>query len=236
MLLLEITYAKSGSRKKETIERVYLSELGWGPACSKAYDGLRETLRDFVKLSYREISKSTDASDSDWAAVVTQCSPDKLDLPTMDQKHEPLAFLSSDFKGNQCNWSTYEKEGFAIYQVFRKMDYLLMVEGNIQVHTDHTNFIFVFNPQSIDRSLGRYDVKKVRRWAMYLSMYQYSITHISGVESFMSDIMTRWFSGYRLKKIAARRVSELLTQIDDLPVPGQSQFKIASLLQLLSVQ
>ena len=63
----------------------------------------------------------TDASDSHWAAVVSQCEPEELDKPFENQKHYPLAFLSSAFKNSELRWSTFEKEAYAILQVFKKI-------------------------------------------------------------------------------------------------------------------
>ncbi len=62
------------------------------------------------------------------------------------------------------------------------MEYLLMVEDHIQIYTDCRSFLFVFNPHSIDPSLGRDVVTKVQRWALYLSISQHSITHVAGVD------------------------------------------------------
>ncbi len=73
-----------------------------------------------VKLSYpkegHELCLYTDASDKYWSAVVTQTTKNQLDLPTEEQRHEPLAFLGSSFKGAELGWSTFEKEGFAIFR------------------------------------------------------------------------------------------------------------------------
>ena len=42
-----------------------------------------------------------------------------------DRSLEPLAFLSGSFKGSQLRWATVDKEGFAIVNTFRRLEYLL---------------------------------------------------------------------------------------------------------------
>lgn len=241
--ILEEAYEKSGSRKKKKIESMRLDDLSWGPEHTSSFQGLQRSLQNAVTLSHRDSKKSicifTDASDTHWAAVVTQCEPDQLNQSVMKQSHEPLAFLSSAFRRHESRWSTYEKEGFAIYQVFRKLDYMLMVEDNIQVFTDHRNFLFVFDPLSVEPSLGRYIVTKVQRWALYLSMFQYSINHVPGEENVMADIMTRWLSGYRRKTMSARRVrriSELLEAKDLIPKADEDTLELFSLESILKAQ
>jgi RNase H-like domain found in reverse transcriptase len=43
-----------------------------------------------------------------------------------EQNHQPLAFLSGEFKGAQQRWTVQEKEGFAIVDKVTKVDYLLL--------------------------------------------------------------------------------------------------------------
>ena len=42
-----------------------------------------------------------------------------------NMSHEPLAFLSDSFKGSQLRWATVDKDGFAIVNTFRGLEYLL---------------------------------------------------------------------------------------------------------------
>ena len=44
-----------------------------------------------------------------------------------NMSHEPLAFLSGSFEGSQLRWATVDKEGFAIVNTFRRLEYLFRV-------------------------------------------------------------------------------------------------------------
>ena len=123
--ILEQAYSKAGKRTAKTIRKVRLSTLSWGTDHHQSFKYLQDSLENAVRLSYPDPKKVscifTDASDRFWSGVVTQTNRDQLALPIESQRHEPLAFLSSAFKKAELNWTTFEKEGFAIFQTFEKL-------------------------------------------------------------------------------------------------------------------
>lgn len=185
--VLEEAYAISGSRTKKSIKSIQLTSLSWSVGHDELFRAFQEQLRETVKLSHRDSKKTlcvfTDASDAFWSGVVTQCEPGELDKEVNEQRHEPLAFLGAAFKGAEEWWTTFEKEAYAIYQVFQKMDYLFLCEQETHVHTDHRNLLFVFNPLALDSTLGRHVVHKVQRWGLFLSRFSYVIEHIEGTNN-----------------------------------------------------
>lgn len=126
-----------------------------------------------------------------------QCEISFLKLPTDEQSHPPLAFLGSEFDKTQKNWSTFEKERYAILQACEKMDYMLICEEDIHLFTNHRNLHFVFDSLSVKSTNARHVVNKVQRWALYLSRFQYTIEYIEGERNNTADMMTRWYKGYR---------------------------------------
>lgn len=115
--------------------------MSWGQEQQNAFNALQDSLRSAVNISHSDPEKETcvftDASESHWAAVVTQVETTELQKPVKEQKHHPLAFLSSSFKDAELNRSTFEKETFAILQVFKKLDYMLMNGKPVHRSTDH---------------------------------------------------------------------------------------------------
>lgn len=61
----------------------------------------------------------------------------------------------------------FEQEGYAIFQTFDKVDYLLLNEQPVHVFTDHRNLLFVFALLTMEPTLGRHAVTKVQRWALF---------------------------------------------------------------------
>ena len=228
--LIEAAYKHSGKRTTRSIKNIPLSSLSWGPKHEVTFNSLQESLRQAVKLSHPNPKKEkcvyTDASETHWAAVVTQCDQGELQKPVEEQRYEPLAFLSSSFKDSELHWSTFEKEGFAIYQTFQKLDYLLLGQKSAHLYTDHRNLLFVFNPLGMEPAIGRHIVNKVQRWALYLSRFHYTIEHVAGEKNVMADIMTRWYAGYRRKAVSAKvsSIRGLLMDKDIVSSPFSNNF------------
>lgn len=109
--LLEKAYAKAGgNRKKKSISKLSLEELGWDNTHSTAFIGLQEQLQEATRLAHRDpvliLCLHTDASDKHWAVCATQCHESELEKPVVDQNHQPLAFLSGTFSEREEHWTT----------------------------------------------------------------------------------------------------------------------------------
>lgn len=110
--LLEAAYAKAnGSRKKKSISKFKLSDLGWHNQHLPAFNDLQEQLKKATQPTHIDTSMTqcihTDASDCHWALAATQCMPEELNKPIQDQVHQPLAFLRGTFSEREELWSTY---------------------------------------------------------------------------------------------------------------------------------
>jgi RNase H-like domain found in reverse transcriptase len=139
-----------------------------------------------------------DASDRFYAGLVTQIDEEQLDLPMEEQDHQPLAFLSGEFKGAQLRWIVPEKEGFAIVDTVSKVDYLLLSHDEFSILSDHLNLTYIYNPLSEDPTLARHVVHKLQRWALKMSVFSYRMEHVlcaakdeSSVE-FMRPLLNSW--------------------------------------------
>lgn len=225
--LVQKAYAKSKKRTTKSIKSIRLASLGWNAEHEKAFHSLQEALKETITLTYPDLNKiicvHTDASDRFWAGVVTQSDTHELTKPKSEQQHEPLAFLGSEFKKAQAGWSTYEKEAYAIYQTFQRMDYFLIAAQDIRVYTDHRNLLYIFKPKEINPSTPQYVVSKVQRWALYLSQYQYTIEHVPGEQNEMADMISRWWKGYR-RDLKVNRVRQMVRAVDIMPSTQDEDF------------
>lgn len=59
-----------------------------------------------------------------------------------------------------------------------------------------TEIFRFFHPPAVERSLGRHNVLKFLRWALYISRLSYIIEHDPGELNTMVQMMTRWIQGY----------------------------------------
>ena len=194
-LVLDEAYQRSSRRTKQLLKNIDLSSLSWGTVHEKNFLDLQDTLKHAVGLSYpdaeQEMFVFTDASGRFLYVVITQCAPRDIYKHFPEQQHKPLAFLGSQLKKTDLFWTTFEKEGFAIFQAFTKLDYILMSYKPSHVYTDHRNLIFVFAPLTLEEALGGHVVSKMQRWAFFSSKFRYVIEHVKGEENVFADILPR---------------------------------------------
>ena len=194
--MLEKAYHINSSRTKRLAARIHLSSIGWGPSECQAFDACKHAIRNQITLAHRDYTKRlclfTDASDTIWAAFLSQVPPSALHLPVDQQPHEPLAFLSGRFNDTQLRWSTLEKEAFAIVTATRRLHWLLATNDGFDIFTDHNNIVFIFDPLSLTTDLSQSSVRKVLRWAVLMSLYNYTCVHIKGKHNIWADLLTRW--------------------------------------------
>lgn len=237
--VLEEAYTRSGRRTKRSIRGIQLRTLSWGAEHQRAFTDLQNSLRDAVKLAYpkpgRVLCVYTDASDRFWSGIVTQTDVESLKLPIEEHQHEPVALLGAEFKGAEGYWSTFEKEGFAIFQTFEKLDYLFLDESPVHVHTDHRNLLFIFAPLALEPAMGMHVVSKVQLWAIFLSRVDYSIEHIEGHRKIFTDILTRWTRGYRNERLSTRSICSILLASKQI-VPAASDIDWPGLEELRTAQ
>jgi hypothetical protein len=97
-----------------------------------------------------------------------------------EQDHQPLSFMSGEFKGAQLRWTVTEKECFAIVDTVTKMNYLLLGHDEFSILSDHHNLTYIYNPLSADPTLARHVVYKLQRWALKMSVFSYRMEHGDG--------------------------------------------------------
>jgi hypothetical protein len=113
------------------------------------------------------------------------------------QDHQPLAFLSCEFKGVQLRWTVPEMEGFAIVDTVTKVDYLLLSHDKVSILSGDLNLTKKYNPLSVDPTLARHVVHKLQRCALKMSVFSYRMEHVMGVLNYWTDLMTRWRVGWK---------------------------------------
>jgi RNase H-like domain found in reverse transcriptase/Integrase zinc binding domain/Integrase core domain len=131
----------------------------------------------------------TDASEHAWGAILVQVQEYNSKINIGEQQPEPLSFLSGVFKKAQKNWSTPEKEAFALVESVEKLRHFLVRPQGFVILTDHRNLIFMYKLDSVKRLNVQ---AKIDRWGMKLDGYRYKIEHVAGVNNLWSDLLSRW--------------------------------------------
>ena len=98
----------------------------------------------------------------------------------IEEKEVPIMFLSKALNTTERKWSVYEKEGYAIFYSFMKMEHLLR-DTHFVLRTDHKNLTFI-NTDMRD---------KVKRWKLAIQCFDFDVEHIAGEKNIEADGFSR---------------------------------------------
>ena len=143
--------------------------LEWGEREEHAFRQLRDAFTEVPILRHFDPTKrtriETDASDYAVAGILSQLQE--------DGHWHPVAFWSRKMIAAERNYETHDKELLAIVMVFKQWRHYC--EGSfypIEVLTDHNNLKAFMGLKELNR--------RQARWAMKLSMFDFTIAHRTG--------------------------------------------------------
>ena len=169
-------FIKGYSELTYPLTRLLKKNVGfcWTPQHEMALQQLKEQLGDFtlrVPLDSDELVLQTDASNIACGAVLSvRKGKDLL----------PVEFASTTLSTTQQNWTTSERECYAIVWAVQKFDGYLRGR-RFEVYTDH----------SCLQWLWKSTVPKLQRWAQRLAEYDMEIFHVSGTKLKHVDALSR---------------------------------------------
>lgn len=219
---LEKVYKHVGKRTKRAVARVSLDQIGWSVARTHAFEACKKAIADRVTLAHRDDTKRlciyTDASDTHWSGIVTQVPLSDTSLSHLEQAHDPLAFHSGRFSETQLGWSTLEKEAYAVLASVERSHWLAACPAGFDLFTDHNNLIFIFDPMAVMPDIGQGALRKVLRWAVRMSSYNYVCIHIRGPDNIWADLITRWCIPLTIRRLV--HIPPLPTAFSDFSWPS----------------
>ena len=151
LVFLEQLMAGASRRTKRVARNRVIQEDAWTAERVRAWHA-DDLVAQAVPLYHSRpgcvVLMFPDASDFHRGSFFTQVPEEEFrsGVALENMSHEPLAFLSGSFKGSQLRWATVDKEGFAIVNTFRRLEYLL--SGGVHIFTDHRNLTYIFNPEA----------------------------------------------------------------------------------------
>jgi hypothetical protein len=151
------------------------TSIDWTPRLKQCFRDVQESVGKCPKLFYVDLSLPihvrTDASDYGIGGYIFQ----------LDQQQElPIRFISKALHKAQLNWSTFEKEAYAIFYTITKFDFLLR-DVKFVVETDHKSLTFLKTAQSA----------KVRRWQLALQEFDFKYIHIKEEDNVVAHVFSR---------------------------------------------
>lgn len=152
----------------------------WTEECQDSFVKIRALLTNSPILKSPQFSKPfilhIDASDVGVGAVLLQYSDE-------DVLH-PVCYASTKFKPHQKNYSTIEKECYAMLYAIEKFNVYVNGSGfPIDIYTDHNPLKFLHKMKNSNQRL--------MRWALALQPYKINIFHIKGKNNVIADMLSR---------------------------------------------
>jgi cleavage and polyadenylation specificity factor subunit 1 len=152
------------------------SKVIWTSELEQEFYKVRDVIAQCPKLFFVNnewpIHVLTDASDYGVGAYIYQLNDEGKELP--------ILFVSKSLSGSQLNWSTIEKEAYAIVFTLQKCDHILRDKAFILL-TDHRNLLYLKDAKS----------QKLQRWKMIMQEFDFKLGHIPGVKNIIADTMSR---------------------------------------------
>ena len=206
------------TKKRKFSSGMKLVDYGWGAKELKAFEDLRDQLKNIVQLAYPDpkcvVCVFPDASSYAWGSVITQIPAEDVEKPVEEQRHQPLAFFGKRFTKYERAWAIVDKEGFAIHQTLQRGDYLVRTGRKFLLYTDHANLVYIFRPPA---DIKKHTAERLQRWALQIQDFDFQLISIAGDRNVWADLISRWLpdSG-RLSHIA--RVRSVKFTTDDARV------------------
>lgn len=162
-----------------------INDMQYFPNCKLAVE-IRLPLKHCDRK--KQLTISTDASDSVWYVVSTQIPPVSKTKTHAKKALKPLPFLSGHFRNSQSRWLTVEKEAFPIMAKVEHIHHILTMPQGLNLYTDHANVVSIFGRLEILPNLGRAPVRKALHRAVCLYACNYTCIHINSSENIWTDL------------------------------------------------
>ena len=150
----------------------------WTEPCEVAFNNLKLILCNPPILALPNFQKdfklAIDASGVGIGAVLFQSDDNDID--------HPLSYYSKKLNSHQKNYSTIEKEAFALISAVKHFSIYLECSATL-VYTDHNPLTFIHKFKSQNA--------KLLRWFIFLQPFNLKIVHISGKRNLIADALSR---------------------------------------------
>ena len=150
----------------------------WNVECEESFKKLKAIICNPPILRLPNFNKpfklAVDASSIGIGAVLLQEDDNSIE--------HPISYYSKKLSKCQCNYSTIEKEAFALISAIKHFSVYLEY-GKVIVYTDHNPLVFIHRYKNNN--------SKLLRWALILQPYDLDIVHIAGRKNVLADFLSR---------------------------------------------
>src|SRR6266508_29492 len=148
----------------------------WGPVQQQAFDALKSKLTQAPLLQLPDFDKTfeleCDASGTGIRGVLIQGG-------------KPVAFFSEKLHGPALNYSTYDKELYALVHVLQTWQHYLWSREFV-IHSDHESLKYLKGQAILN--------KRHAKWIEFIESFPYIIKHKKGKDNVIADALSRRYT------------------------------------------
>jgi hypothetical protein len=174
--------------------------IQWLPTTTAVFENLKKAVWECSTLffvdSQSPVFLHTDACDYGIGGYLYQ---------VIDGAERPIGFMSKALHGAELNWSTIEKEAYAIWKSLKQFEYLLR-DIKFRIRTDHKNLLYLNEAGS----------RKVLSWKLDIQQFNFDVEHIPGRNNEIADAFSRLCTiraGGRRIPTGSRRTAEAMGRV-----------------------
>lgn len=149
--------------------------LKWKSDGISSFEQIKQAISDAPLLYFvndnEMIRVNTDASDYAIGGYLYQI---------INNQEKPISFISKTLNSCQRKWSTFDKEGYAIYVALKTWEYML-IGRKFLLSTDHKNLTYMRTSPSM----------RVNRWLTEIQHLDFDIEHVEGEKNVVADSFSR---------------------------------------------
>jgi hypothetical protein len=184
------------------LTEVIKKEVGfkWGNDQENAFNSIKEKLCSAPLLNLPDFAKTfeieCDASGVGIGAVLMQ-------------EKKPIAYFSEKLNGAALNYSTYDKELYALVRALKTWQHYLWPKQFV-IHTDHESLKHLRGQDKLNR--------RHARWVEFIEMFPYVVQYKQGKDNKVADALSRRYvliSTLNAKLLGFEHIKEMYSKDDD---------------------
>ncbi|XP_043812189.1 uncharacterized protein LOC122723569, partial [Manihot esculenta] len=148
----------------------------WGEEQQKAFDSLKGKLTSAPILSLPNFDKTFEI----------ECDASGIGIgAVLMQEKKPIAYFSEKLNGAHLNYSTYEKELYALVRALDVWQHYLLPKEFV-IHTDHESLKHLKGQGKLNKRHGK--------WVEFIEQFPYVIKYKHGKDNVVADALSRRYA------------------------------------------